>query len=118
METYGDAMATQEKMAAEALRRARMRNQDSEPPAPVSGVEPEPEQATDFNQYTSAEYAPADPQPDASLNWGGGQQQMMPSAATAAPSPGVGGPVTSAPRVDSGVSGVDSIVGWHDSGRK
>jgi hypothetical protein len=76
------------------------------------------ERTTDFNAYTSAEYAGADPHPDASLNWNNGQQTMYPSAAPAVPM--AGQPlITSAPRCDQGqLSGVDAIAGFNDLGRK
>ena len=104
-----EAIEGNRRVNAEALRRARMRNADAEPATTVSGITPEPEQqATDFNAYTSAEHAPAQPQSGA-LNWGGGMYETSPLTPPAPNSFGRG--LTSAPRCDQGQrSGVDDIV--------
>jgi hypothetical protein len=75
-------------------------------PARISSVQ----RAKDGEPYTPEERAPAVPRPDASLNWGGGQNVMMPSAQPAVTIPGQP-QVTSTPRCDQGQrSGVDTIV--------
>jgi hypothetical protein len=114
-ETYGDAVETNAKMNEEALRRARARNTDSEPPAPISGITPEPVVATDGDPYSTAEYAPAVP-PQGPLNWGGGIYETTPL--TYAPEH-FGQPLASVPDCSQGqLSGVDAICGFQDRGRR
>lgn len=69
----------------------------------------ENQRVQDGEPYTPEERAPAVAQPDAGLSWGGGQPAMYPSAQPAVTIPGQP-TLTSTPRVDSGLSGVDDIV--------
>ncbi len=93
-EVYGDAVETNKRMHQEALRRARVRNED-------------------MNTYSEAERASALPAPEQQLNWAGGSPVMTPSAVPAEQFTGL----QSTPRVDGGLSGVDAICG-HSDGRK
>jgi|SRR5579859_1193324 len=130
-ETYGDAVEHNRAMHEEALRRARERNDGGaafgypnqqtpgaedgtfvtphskvwprdEEAAPVSGVEPDVIPTADT----------AGP-----LNWASGSYLESPAYVPSAHLPGPGEPITSAPRVDTGLSGVDAIVGFMEGGR-
>ena len=94
-EVYGDAVERQREVNEEALRRARVRK------------------SHDMNSYSEAEHAPALPVPDTAMNWNAGEVTMTPSGVHGSHPTGL----QSAPRVDSGLSGVDAICGFGEGGR-
>ena len=64
----------------------------------------------DGEPYSAAEYEPA-VAPSGALSWAGGFGHFVSPLRPPAPA-SFGNGVTCAPRVDSGLSGVDAIVRW------
>ena len=118
-EIYGGRVEKQAEVHAEALRRARARNTEDEfTHSKMHEAEHEgaviSHDAVDMNVYSAAERAPVPLPVDEQLNWNSGANEMTPSAVPEGHFTGL----QSAPRTDTGVSGVDAIVNfWHHGER-
>ena len=109
-EIYGGRVEKQAEVHTEALRRARARNtEDNFNEAKTHEAQHEGAVIShDGEPYSAAERMPASPPVDEQLNWNNGANTMTPSAVPEGHFTGLQRP----PRTDTGLSGVDAIVGF------